>query len=168
VVYFVRDAAWQEKGQVKLMLPAIDLPVSRTGVVLYHPPLFRLTLSPGPFRVETYEEPTSSALAPPPANGQGTIGAVLGGVGGGIGAGVYDAHNALRSKTPAPPPPPPVQEFAESYWSKGGTRSARVLPVTVFFPPFGPTLFVVSELTEENHSGLMELSYQRDKKAGAQ
>jgi hypothetical protein len=169
VVYFVRDVAWQEKGQVKLMLPAIDLPVSRTGVVLYHPPLFRLTLSPGPFRVQTYEEPTSSALAPPPANGQGAVGAALGGVGGGIGGGTFHKEKDAPSPIMAPPAsPPPVQEFAESYWSKGGTRSARVLPVTVFFPPFGPTLFVVSELTEENHSGLMELSYQRDKKAGAQ
>jgi len=65
VVYLSRGAAWNDKGQVKLALPALDLPVSRTGLLVYHPPLFRVTPEPGAFRTEPYENPISSALNPP-------------------------------------------------------------------------------------------------------
>jgi len=36
----------------------------------------------------------------------------------------------------------------------------------VSFPAFGPSLFLVSELTGENQSPSVILSFQRDKKAG--
>ena len=52
-----RGTAWNEKGQFKLALPALDLPVSRTGLLVYHPPLFKVTPEPGSFRTEAYEEP---------------------------------------------------------------------------------------------------------------
>src|SRR2546421_126896 len=65
VVYLSRGAAWNDKGQFKLALPALDLPVSRTGLLVYHPPLFRVTPEPGAFRTEPYENPISSALNPP-------------------------------------------------------------------------------------------------------
>jgi hypothetical protein len=47
-----------------------------------------------------------------------------------------------------------------------GGKSARVLPIRVSFPAFGTALFLVSELTGENQSPAIELSYQRDKKEG--
>src|SRR5438034_4172524 len=63
IVYLSRGAAWNDKGQFKLALPALDLPVSRTGLLVYHPPLFRVTPEPGAFRTEPYENPVSSALS---------------------------------------------------------------------------------------------------------
>ncbi|HLJ27491.1 MAG TPA: hypothetical protein VKY85_12335 [Candidatus Angelobacter sp.] len=59
-----------------------------------------------------------------------------------------------------------IQTFAESFWSKSGTRTARTLPIKVSFPAFGPSVFLVSELTAENHAEEVELSYQHDKKGG--
>ena len=41
-----------------------------------------------------------------------------------------------------------------------------ILPVNVSFPAFGPSIFLVSELTSENQFPAAELSFQRDKKGG--
>ena len=45
-------------------------------------------------------------------------------------------------------------------------KRAGILPIHVSFPAFGPSLFLVSELTGENQSPSVILSFQRDKKAG--
>ena len=47
-----------------------------------------------------------------------------------------------------------------------GARASGILPVHVEFPAFGPSLYLVSELTSENQSASAELTYQQDKKAG--
>src|SRR6202140_26706 len=65
IVYISRGTTWNDKGQFKLALPALDLPISRTGLLVYHPPLFKVTPEPGSFRLEAYQEPTSAALLPP-------------------------------------------------------------------------------------------------------
>jgi len=39
-------------------------------------------------------------------------------------------------------------------------------PVRVGFPAYGPSLYLVSELTSENQSPSAEFNYQQDKKAG--
>ena len=41
-----------------------------------------------------------------------------------------------------------------------------ILPIDVSFPAFGPSIFLVSELTSENQSPAAQFSFQRDKKAG--
>ena len=41
-----------------------------------------------------------------------------------------------------------------------------ILPINVAFPAFGPSIFLVSELTSENQFPAAEFSFQRDKKAG--
>src|SRR3989454_2252626 len=97
VVYLSRGTAWNDKGQFRLALPALDLPVSRTGLLVYHPPLFKVTPELGAFRMEPYENPISSALNPP-VMGYGVGAGSAGGVGGGVVAGIA---------TPAPPPPVP-------------------------------------------------------------
>src|SRR5271155_4502515 len=66
LVYVARGTAWNDKGQFKLALPALDLPVSRTGLLVYHPPLFKVAPETGSFRVEAYADPMSAALNPPP------------------------------------------------------------------------------------------------------
>jgi len=47
-----------------------------------------------------------------------------------------------------------------------GVRATGILPVHVDFPAYGPSVFLVSELTSENQSPSAELNYQQDKKAG--
>ncbi|HEY6348022.1 MAG TPA: hypothetical protein VI636_01310 [Candidatus Angelobacter sp.] len=145
VFYLSRQPAWNDKGQARLDLPALDLPISRTGLVLYHPLLFKVTPAPGAFRVERYGAPSSPALNPAVA-----AAAPAGQPAAGDGAA----------------PSPEIQNFAYSYWSKSGARTARVLPIRVSFPAFGPSVFLVSELTAENHAESVELSYQREKKEG--
>ena len=45
-------------------------------------------------------------------------------------------------------------------------KRAGILPIRVDFPAFGPSMFLVSELTGENQAPSAVLSFQRDKKAG--
>src|SRR5258706_12310258 len=168
VVYLSRGAPWNDKGELKVPLPALDLPVSRTGLVLFHPPLFKLNPAPGAFRAQAYEEPSSTALT----NGRS--------------AGETSASNLITFSTPGVagdrqskiftdeltlPNAPEAQaanqaaldKFREK--SKGG-KVAGILPIRVAFPAMGPSLFLVSELTAENQVPNADLNYQREKKAG--
>ena len=45
-------------------------------------------------------------------------------------------------------------------------KRAGILPIRVSFPAFGPSLFLVSELTGENQAPSAVFNFQRDKKAG--
>ena len=47
-----------------------------------------------------------------------------------------------------------------------GGRTSRTLPVAVSFPAFGSSLYLVAELTAENHAPEIEVSYQKEKKEG--
>ena len=62
IVYLLPGASWTDKGRLKLSLPALDLPVSRTGLQVFFPPLFRLSSEPGSFHAESYLNPISSVL----------------------------------------------------------------------------------------------------------
>ena len=164
VIYISRGTLWNDKGQFKLALPALDLPVSRTGLLVFHPPLFKVTPDTGAFRVETYADPLSAALNPPPA-----------------------------AIPPPPPPPPPApnapgaglsvlesaiitnrlenqpatQTLVDNFRATlQGGKAAGILPIQVAFEGLGPSLYLVSELTGENQSPSTDLNYQRDKKAG--
>jgi hypothetical protein len=154
LIYISRGPAWNEKGQYKLALPALDLPVSRTGLLVYHPPLFKVTPELGSFRTEAYEEPTSAALNPPPP------------------------------PAPPPPPPPSAgisaitesrvitdqaatQTLVDNFrMTLQGGKAAGILPINVSFQGLGPSLYLVSELTGENQSPSTDLNYQRQKKVG--
>ncbi|MGC1485594.1 MAG: hypothetical protein WA789_17505 [Candidatus Acidiferrum sp.] len=163
VVYISHGAAWNEKGQFKLALPALDLPVSRTGLLVYHPPLFKVTPEPGSFRAEAYQEPSSAALNPPQV--------------------AYGAMASVSDAAPAPPAPtselsaiagadvltdqPQKQSLFDNFrMTLQGGKAAGILPIEVMFPALGPSLFLVSELTGENQSPNADLNYQREKKAG--
>jgi hypothetical protein len=174
VVYLSRGAAWNDKGQFKLALPALDLPVSRTGLLVYHPPLFKVTPELGAFRMEPYENPISSALNPP-VTGFGD------GRGAGVGAGMVAG---MAGPATAPPPPPPsdmdtkdetkakraqaaTQVLLDKFRADSLTgKRAGILPIHVSFPAFGPSLYLVSELTGENQAPSAGLTYQHEKKAG--
>jgi hypothetical protein len=153
LMYLSRDPAWSDKGKLRLALPALDLPISRTGVVFYHSPLFKVAAEPGPFRVAPYESPISPALNP--------------GFGAGYGAsasapGVLDALGLPHDKDAEA-----RKTLVEDFRAKSlGGKSVRTLPVKVSFPAFGTPLFLVSELTAESQSPAIEFSYQREKKDG--
>lgn len=86
--------------------------------------------------------------------------------------------------SPQPPPPQPgdfdgkdeskskrAQNATETLLDKFRTDSlsgkrAGILPIRVSFPAFGPSLFLVSELTGENQAPSAVFNFQRDKKAG--
>jgi hypothetical protein len=149
VLYLRRAAAWGDRGKIALPLPAVDLPISRTGLVLFYPPLLKMTADPGSFRTETYADPTSVAL-----NGGG--GALFAGEA----KAAAPQMGADQNKD--------TQSLVDQFWAKSKTgRAAGILPIRVSFPAFGPSLFLVSELTSENQAPAVALSYQPEKKGGA-
>jgi len=62
IVYLTPGTTWNDKGKARIALPALDLPVSRTGLQVYYPPLFRVTSEPGIFHTESYADPFSAVL----------------------------------------------------------------------------------------------------------
>jgi len=172
IVYLLPGASWTDKGRLKLSLPALDLPVSRTGLQVFFPPLFRLTSEPGSFHAESYVNPISSVLvtsvaepavdtplAPPPA---------APGVAGGAAYGMTNMDMARNEHTKDDKQlSAQSQSLVDKFHStERGARATGILPVRVDFPAYGPSLFLVSELTSENQSPSAELDYQQDKKAG--
>jgi len=160
VAYMLRGTAWQDKGKTRLALPALDLPVSRTGLLLYYPPLFRVSAEPGSFRTEAYAGPTSPAFSPPPlpllppsSAASPTNVPEISGMSK-VGKDDKDEES--------------TQALIDKFRSKSmGGRVAGIVPVGVDFPAFGPSTYLVSELTSEGQFPAADLNYQRDKKAGA-
>ncbi|HEY6307540.1 MAG TPA: hypothetical protein VI488_13900 [Candidatus Angelobacter sp.] len=157
VFYLIRDMAWTEKGRARLTLPALDLPISRSGVLLYHAPQFRVTAEPGTFRIEPYENPFSAALNPAVYSAES--GSSANGLRGPADLEIDGKNDNDRS---AGPQAKVLSDFRKNM----GGKSARVLPIRVSFPAFGSSMFFVSELTGEGQSPAIELSYQREKKEG--
>ena len=62
IVYVAPTLVWTDKGSEEVTLPALDLPVSRTGVELHYSPRFRVASTTGAFRVEPYAGPFSPTL----------------------------------------------------------------------------------------------------------
>jgi hypothetical protein len=161
IFYLVRQTAWTDKGKAQLALPAVDLPISRTGLLLYHPPLFKVAPEAGAFRVEAYESPMADAFR------AFDLGA---GTGTPLGAGPEygrSSNGIVDLAKSDNRPQLPTQALVDAFNSKSlGGRGAKVLPIRPSFPAFGPSLFFVSELTAENHAPALEFNYQRDKKEG--
>jgi len=167
VVYFIPGAAWTDKGHLKLSLPALDLPVSRTGLQVYYPPLFRLAAETGSFHVENYTNPLAAVLTvavaepavdsvvpPPPASVSVT--------GSASPVARVDMKDARDDKGQVA-----KQSLVDNFHaSERGSRASGILPVRVNLPAFGPSLYLVSELTSENQSPSAEFNYQQEKKAG--
>ncbi len=152
VVYFTRGTKWEDKGNFPLTLPVLDLPVSRTGLLVYYPPLFRVSAEPGAFRTETYENPSSSAFNIEAATGTGS------GIGG----------NVLTMQSEDARDRKDTRALVDKFFAKSqGSRTKGILPIKVSFPAFGPSLFLVAELTSASQVPSSSLSYQREKKGSA-
>lgn len=132
------------------MLPALDLPVSRTGVEVHYSPRFRLKPAAGAFRVEAYTEPLSATLRDD-----------------------WQRDNLLRVPASAAPSAPAsgdkdgseemaalVQQFKQA---GGGRLVPGVFPVDVLFPSFGDRLFMATELTPDTQAPQLRLEYHRER-----
>jgi hypothetical protein len=166
LVYISKGAAWNDKGQFKLALPALDLPVSRTGLLVYHPPLFKVSPEPGSFRSEAYADPLSAALNPSPPPAQPMHMSVVAaapdaGAAMSVDEAKVEGRAALNSNQPNP------QTLVDNFrMALQGGKASGILPIKVSFAALGPSLYLVSELTGENQSPSTDLDYQREKKAG--
>lgn len=150
VSYLDHTPQWTEKGRVRLSLVSVDLPISKSRLLLHHPPLFRLSPLPGvsgSFRVVPYEASSSGAL-------RGNFGAKP------------ENSNEENAQPTDPGSEATRQLVAQLRKDKRATTPARNLPLRVAFPHFGPSIFLVAELTSENQTPVVELDFQRDKKRG--
>jgi hypothetical protein len=149
VSYLDRSTAWVDRGHARVSLVAVDLPISKSHLMLHHPPLFRVTpvsgLS-GSFRVAGYTPPESPALR----SEGGAMTTEQQRAEGEIPADQAEAKQLVAQLRNAPRGKPP----------------ARNLPLRVVFPHFGPSIFLISELTAENQTPAIEFDFQRNRKRG--
>jgi hypothetical protein len=149
VSYLDRAQPWADKGHMRVSLLSVDLPISKSHFLLHHPPLFRVALVPsvsGSFRVEPYTESELDAFRHEtnPASSSETAEAAE-----------QTGQSSDTSKL--------VSHLRDT---KRPSKPARNRPLRVAFPHFGPSIFLVAELTSENQTPVVELDFQRDKKRG--
>ncbi|HJP95151.1 MAG TPA: hypothetical protein VJ875_24535 [Pyrinomonadaceae bacterium] len=151
VAYLDRTTSWTDRGHARVSLVAVDLPISKSHLLLHHPPLFRVTPAAGlsgNFRIATYTPPESPALRGEPSP---------------------SSTEQQRAEGEIPPEQSETKQLVAKL--RDTTRSGkpmRNLPLRVVFPHFGPSIFLVSELTGENQTPAVEIDFQRDRKGGNQ
>lgn len=148
VSYIDRAASWTDKGHARVSLVSVDLPISKSHLVLHHPPLFRVTPATGlsgNFRVANYVPPESPALRAEASPG---------------------ASEQQRAVDELTPDQAEMKQLIAKIRTQRATQPSRNLPLRVVFPHFGPSIFLVSELTGENQTPAVELDFQRDRKRG--
>ena len=154
ILYVSKAANWTDKGKIRLTLPALDLPVSRTGLLLYYPPLFQMTADPGAFRTEAYSAPSSEAFVPPQPSSASSV--------------VSGPFDRLEQFAQLQKDDKQTQALLDKYRAKSsGGKVTGILPVGISFPVFGPSTFLVSELTAENQAPVADFTYQKNKKRGS-
>ena len=147
MVYLQRIDDWAEKGIAQLALPALDLPVSRTGVELHHSPRFRVELRPGTFRLEDDPGPFAAKRC---GSGFDSVAASSTAVAFAPGT-ARDAQDASK-----------LQALVDRFRNEAGGRTVvGSLPVHVTFPQFGPSIFLASELTAESNAPAIDLAFKR-------
>lgn len=133
VMYLERTEAWHDKGDVTLVLPAIDLPISRTGLTVFHSPMFGLDVQPGAFRVSNDSGERTDAMRA--------------------------ADLPAPPSSPAAPPALPgdardrdAKALLDQLRKEAGRVRQGVVPIAIQFPSIGPSIFLESELTAEAQS----------------
>jgi len=155
-VYFSRGTKWEDKGKVTVQLPALDLPISRTGLLVYYPPLYKLAAEPGVFREQTYSEPVSSALTIPSIEAR-----TRSGTGEYLEQDVQQANEVNADKRDDG-----TRQKTAFFAKTQGVRARGILPIRVSFPVFGPSVFLAAQLTSASQTPSATLNYQQDKKGG--
>jgi hypothetical protein len=163
ILYMTKAVAWSEKGKEKVSLPALDLPISRTGMLLYYPPLFHVSAEPGTFRLQEYANPMSAVLQPA-LEGRvdiATASAIV------IRQSDRLEQLAQLQSADSKEKKDATQALLDSFRAKSSAgKVTGILPINVSFPAFGPSIYLVSELTGEGQSPAAEFSFARDKKGG--
>jgi hypothetical protein len=172
IIYFAPGPAWTDKGRLKLALPVLDLPISRTGLQVFYPPQFRLSAETGSFHLQDYanplspvllaesEEPAVDSAVPTSSTGMEFRSVVQAAPGVAMDESAGLAQKSAEAKQAE-------QTLVDKFHAtEKGSRASGILPVRINLPAFGPSLFWVSELTGENQSASAEFNYQQDKKAG--
>jgi hypothetical protein len=142
VMYLQRADGWAERGETHVALPAVDLPVSRTGLTLHHSPRYTIEPRPGSFRVETDTGPWTSVF------------------------------HSVSAATPAPPAAPSPNESAggrgadmkalvDRFQKEAGRTTTGVMPIAISFPAIGPSIFLAAELTPEMQAPGLDVQYRR-------
>jgi hypothetical protein len=165
ILYITKAVAWSEKGKEKVSLPALDLPISRTGMLLYYPPLFHVSAEPGTFRLQEYQNPMSTVLQPV----VGSAGVIDVGAASPVPLKQFDRLEqfAQLQSADSKEKKDATQALLDSFRAKSSTgKVTGILPINVSFPAFGPSIYLVSELTGEGQSPAAEFSFARDKKGG--
>jgi hypothetical protein len=172
ILYLTKAAAWNDKGHEKVSLPALDLPISRTGLLLYYPPLFRVSAEPGTFHTQVYANPAAAVLEPIEEDGREGGGALVSN-GGPLPAAAkpFDRLEQFAklqgNETDDKEKKDATRALLDTFAAKSRAgRVTGILPMKVAFPAFGPSLFLVSELTSENQFPTAEFSFQHEKKGG--
>ena len=135
LVYLQRTNAWTDKGRGRVDPPALDLPVSRTGLERATHRASASTRSRArfasrtiPASLEAFRQPGMS-IAVTPGNAKDASG---------------------------------LQALVDRYRSgAGGGTIVGALPVHVTFPRVGPSIFLACELTEEGRAPSVELTFKR-------
>jgi hypothetical protein len=142
LLYLQRAPGWTEKGDAHLDLPAVDLPVSRTGLTIHHSPRYDIDPKPGAFRPENDPGPWSAALR----------------AGGSV---------SLASPPVAASPPPgdrdakDLKSLMDRFEKEAGRTRPGVIPIAIAFPAIGPSVFLAAELTPETQSPSIDIVYRK-------
>jgi hypothetical protein len=177
IIYLDRQSAWSSNGQVKVAMPALDLPVSRTGVTLDYSPRFRLTLAPGAFRVDG-ESPMPPALAMldvADGENESVARAFIGsGNAAGYSSGGEKAASPLAQVMAADAQSRREEDRKSVDEMRGlvdrfqkenrASRAPGVVPVRMALPRVGTSLYLVSELTPERVAPEATFTYKREDK----
>ena len=144
LVYLQRSDAWTDDGDAHIELPSLDLPVSRTGLLLHYSPRFHVEPQPGSFRVEADTGPWSPVLRMDPSTA--TV------------SGTSTARPQVGSDIGASKD---LQALVDRFQKETGRTTTGIVPVRVRLPEFGPSIFLAAELTAETQLPSLELAYKR-------
>ena len=137
LVYLQHVDPWKDKSRPRVELPALDLPISRTGFELRYSPRYRVEPQAGAFRVDVDPGPFAPALRAP----MSTV--------------TKDLKSGDERASG-------LQALADKFRKEAGGRTViGSLPVHVIFPAIGPAIFLASELTAESQAPAVELVVRR-------
>ncbi len=164
VTYVQRGEPWGEHGRTSLVLPTLDLPVSRTGLSLHYSPRFKVTPEPGPFRLDDDGGAFTDVIRRHDLST--AVAEAVSGVVGGVVSGLPEADAppppaaaAARASSPSASADKLISDFRKQ---SAGRSVAGVLPIRAAFPDFGRTIFLASELTGEGSAASLHLAYKRE------
>ena len=140
LLYLQRAATWAERGETRVALPAVDLPVSRTGLTLHHSPRYAIEPRPGSFRLDSDHGPWTTVLrsadaAPEPPPAPQAV-----------------ADNSRTSD---------MKMLVDRLEKEAGRTRPGVIPIAISFPSIGPSLFLAAELTPELQAPSLDVQYRK-------